>query len=478
MPTPKTTFISTSIPYVNADPHLGHAVEFVQADLLARARRLSGGNVFFTSGTDDNALKNVQAAEKAGQEVHAFVRAHAARFKELIAKLHISTDYFIETSVDPLHKAGAQKLWKLAEKDIYKKTYKGLYCIGCEEFKTEKELVNGECPEHPGTKLEEVEEENYFFRLSAYADALKQLINSGELRIVPDSRKNEVVSFIEHGLEDFSISRSVSRAKGWGIPVPGDDSQIQYVWFDALSNYVNALGYPEDSDRFQTYWNGGDELVHCIGKGITRFHAIYWPAMLLSAGVRPPTTIFVHGYITSDGQKMSKSLGNVISPFGLLDEYGTDAVRYFLLRHVHPFEDSDVTAEKFKEAYNAHLVNGIGNLTSRIMKMAETNLVGPVEIASNTTPQNFKDALDRYEIQEAADIVWERISALDKRIQETEPFKLVKVDQEKARGIIRELVVGLCAIAVMLEPILPETSEKIKRAVRANKMPEPLFARK
>ena len=491
----KTAFISTSIPYVNANPHLGHAMEFVMTDIIARYKRLSNTDTFFVSGTDDNALKNVQSAEKEDIPVAEFVKKHAENFKKLASMLAVSNDYFIETSVDEQHRLGAQKLWEYAQKDIYKKKYKGLYCVGCEEFKTEKELINGRCSEHLGSTPEVVEEENYFFKLSSYQKQLHEIISTDKIKIVPQSRKNETLRFIEKGLEDFSISRSVERAHGWGIPVPKDDSQIQYVWFDALSNYINALGYASDSDKFKKYWTEVSEAVHIIGKGILRFHTIYWPAILLSAGIRLPTKIIVHGYITIDGAKMSKSVGNVVDPKDLIDEYGTDAVRYYLARHINPFEDSDFTKDKFKEAYNANLANGIGNLTARIMKLAETHLDKPVDIPENLgvrsfleeersdgkrgdLEERFGDLLNKFEVSKAIDLVWEHMGDLDKYIQEEKPFSVVKEDKEKGVEIIKNITIKLYTIGRMLDPILPETSEKIRDAVEENKMPQTLFVRK
>ena len=306
-------------------------------------------------------------------------------------------------------------------KDIYKKKYKGLYCVGCEEFKIEKELIDGKCSEHPDSMPEVIEEENYFFRLSEYQKQLYDIINTDKIEIIPQSRKNETLRFIERGLEDFSISRSVERAHGWGIQVPKDDSQMQYVWFDALSNYINALGYASESDEFKKYWTNASEIIHIIGKGILRFHTIYWPAMLLSAGIRLPTKIVVHGYLTIDGTKMSKSVGNVIDPKDLVNEYGTDALRYYLARHINPFEDSDFTMWKFKEAYNANLANGIGNLTARIMKLAEMNLDKPInlkeEFSHEEVFKEFKNLFESFQINKVADLVWEYIGNLDKYIQ-------------------------------------------------------------
>lgn len=477
----KKVFISTSIPYVNARPHIGHALEFVQTDAYARYRRLMGDEVFFTSGTDDNALKNVLKAEESGEEVQPYVRRHAQIFKDTCDALAISYDYFIETSADPKHLPGAQKLWEAADKngDTYKKEYEGTYCVGCEEFKTDKDVdEHGECPEHPGKKLEVVKEANYFFKLSNYQDKLVELIESDTLKITPESKKNEILSFVKGGLQDFSISRSVERARDWGVPVPGDDTQVMYVWFDALANYITALDYAEEGEAYQKFWLEANDRIHMIGKGINRFHTVYWPAMLLSAGVPLPTEVFVHGYFTVDGQKMSKSIGNVIDPLELVEKYGSEAVRYYFLRHQHPVEDGDFTIEKFEEVYTANLVNGIGNLTARIMKMAETHLDAPIAKpdVADFDPA-YLEAFARYDFQGASDFVWAKIGALDEKITQTEPFKLIKEDKEAGQKLIAELAHELYLIGRYLYPILPEANVTIKEAVLANKKPENLFAR-
>lgn len=479
----KTFYITTAIPYVNAVPHIGHAEEFVQCDTIARYQRLMDADTWFLSGTDDNALKNVLKAEEEGKDVDDYVNEHAKIFQDLLKKLNISNNDFIRTSVEKRHIEGAQKLWSaFKSEDVEKKSYKGMYCVGCEEFKFEKDFLNGECPEHPGKKLEEVEEENYFFKLANYQKQLEDLITSDTLRIIPESRKNEMLSFIRSGLADLSISRSRKRVRGWGVPVPNDEDQMMYVWVDALSNYITALGYSTDEKKFQHYWVNGDEIVHGIGKGISRFHSIYWPAFLLSAGISLPKTIFVHGYITVGGQKMSKSIGNVISPFDLVEKYGVDATRYLLLRHVHPFEDTDVTWEKMDEWYTANLVNGLGNLVARVMKMAETHLdVMTIEDSSmsfkNTPKQGFRTRIDRYRLNRALDHVWDKIQFEDGVIQSKEPFKLIKNDKEKAKKIILNLVQGLRSISVMLQPFMPETAREIKKAIKVNKKPENLFKR-
>ena len=331
---PIRRYVTTAIPYVNATPHIGFALEVIQADTLARFYRASGNRVRLLAGTDENSIKNVHAAEIEGISVLQLVERNAASFRALQQHLHLSYDDFIRTSSDPRHRPGAERLWKACADsgDIYKKAYHGLYCQGCEQFYKLGELTDGRCPEHE-TALEIVEEENWFFRLSRYEDRLRELYNRDEIEILPETRRNEVLAWIERGLEDFSISRSATRARGWGIPVPGDQDQVMYVWFDALANYITALGYATNDDLFSEYWEGNTSREHIIGKGITRFHAVYWPAILKSAGQNLPTRILVHGYVTVDGRKISKSSGNAVDPVPLAAEFGTDALRYYLLRH-------------------------------------------------------------------------------------------------------------------------------------------------
>ena len=477
-------FISTAIPYVNARPHIGHALEYIQADFYVRALRARGEDVFFLTGTDDNALKNVNAAELAGVPVIDFVSQNAQLYIDLDERLGISYDYFIRTSIDERHRAGAQRLWQSCKsEDIYKKAYKGWYCVGCEEFKPEKDIVNGECVLHPGTQLEEVEEENYFFRLSAYQKQLEELIESDTLKVVPESRKNETLAFIRGGLEDFSISRSAARAKGWGIPVPNDSGQIIYVWYDALANYITALGYTDNGENYQKYWVNAENKTHVIGKDINRFHTIYWPAILLSANIPLPDTVFVHGFVTSDGQKMSKTVGNVIDPNELINMYGPEFIMYFFLRHGSPTEDFDVTTEKLEEAYTANLVNGIGNLTARIMKLAEDHLAEPVTLdASDTTIEDaFIDRIEGFRFNDALDFVFEMISECDSVMTDREPYKKVKSDAEdvvaEGRHDITLLVKHLAKIATHLSPAMPGTSELILQAIQENKKPINLFPR-
>ena len=378
----KRIYITTAIPYVNAAPHVGHALEFVQADCLARFYRAQGFDVYFSSGADENSLKNIQAAEAEGIKIQELVDKYAKQFEDLGKVLHLTFDVFNRTS-SKNHFIGAQKLWQLCKKeDIYKKNYRGLYCVGCEAFYTPDEINNEKCPEGH-SNIEEVEEENYFFKLTNYSEFLYKLIETNKLRILPQTRKNEVLAFINSGLEDFSISRSVERARGWGVPVPSDDSQVMYVWFDALTTYLTALGYP-DGNLYKKYWIDHPNRFHVIGKGIIRFHAVYWPAMLESAGIPLPTDEFVHGYITVEGQKISKSLGNVVDPFDLQSRFGTDPLRYYLLREIPAWGDGDFSQKRFVDLYNGELANGLGNLVARVAR-----LCGDVNL-SLPSKKNFK----------------------------------------------------------------------------------------
>jgi len=466
-------YITTTLPYVNASPHIGFGLELVQADMLARYWRALGNDVFFTTGTDEHGQKIAQKADEAGEDRQAYVDRFAGEFNRLRAALDVSYDNFIRTSSDG-HKAAAQEIWRrcAAAGDIYKKSYTGLYCVGDEMFVKEADLVNGKCPNHPTMELQEIEEENYFFKLSNYQGYLEEYLSQPGV-IEPEWRRQEALTFVQKGLEDFSISRQIDRMD-WGIPVPGDETQVMYVWFDALTNYISTLGWPADTDgNFKKYWQDGQTII-MAGKDQVRFQSIIWTAMLKSAELKVIDKVFYHGFINSGGQKMSKSLGNVISPYELVEKYGTDAARYILLRHVHSVDDTDLTWEKMDEYYTANLVNGLGNVTARIMKMCETHLTpGEFELLN----PNELDAPYMVDFQKAMDHIWAKIQELDEIIAETEPFRLIKTDQIAAESILSNLRERLLHIGLLLAPSMPETSALIKQAVHANQKPENLFAR-
>lgn len=478
----KTPFyITTTLPYVNSDPHIGFAMEIIRADVIARAKKLEGFDVFFNTGTDEHGVKIYQKASSNNEDTQVFVDRYAAKFKELQNILGLSSDMHFIRTTDDKHVAAAQEFWRICDKNgfIYKKVYKTKYCSGCELEKTDTELNDdGRCFIHPTIDLMLIDEENYFFKFSAFQQKLLDLYASNPTLVVPDFRFNEIKAFVERGLEDFSISRLATKMP-WGVPVPGDKDHVMYVWFDALVSYISTLGWPEDTKNFEKFWQSGTPVQYC-GKDNLRQQSAMWQAMLMSVGLPPTHTIVIDGFVTGEGGvKMSKSLGNTIDPLDIVKEYGVDALRYYVCRELSPFEDSPFTMDKFKEAYNAHLANGVGNLTSRVMKMATTNLASAPEIPSKSVPVAFTDALAGFNIQAAAHIVWEHISAADRIIQEKEPFKLVKTDKEAAIEIIKDLCVRLYTIGDMLEPIMPQTSATIKKLVTENKMPEAaLFMRK
>ncbi len=466
-------YLTTTLPYVNANPHLGHALEFVEADAYARALRARGDSVFLNIGTDEHGAKIVEKAGEAGKSPQEYADEYAARFKRFAAQLGISYDSFVRTT-DAHHVKAAQEFWKHCDDagDIYKAEYEVKYCVGCELEKTESELVDGRCPLHPTLEIEVRQEENYYFRFSKYRQALLDQYAAHPDFVLPEVRMHEMRSFVEMGLKDFSISRRREKLS-WGVPVPGDEEHVMYVWFDALVNYVSAIGWPEDAAAFEKWW----PVTQFAGKDNLRQQAAMWQAMLLSAGLPFSRQVFIHGFITSGGQKMSKSLGNVIDPVALIEEYGADAVRYVLLRHVSPFEDSDLSVESVREHYTAHLTNGLGNLVARVMKLAEANLGAPVEPAAPSAPREYADALDAFEFNRVMDLIWARIGALDERIANEKPFAIVKEDPEKGRAMITALVRELYALAHLLQPFMPATSDAIKTSVLANKKPENLFPR-
>ncbi len=468
-------YVTTSIAYTNAPPHIGFALELIQADVLARYHRLLEEDVFFLTGTDEHGTKIAKAAEKNEKEPKDFVDEISGRFKKLTKILNISNNDFIRTTDEKRHWPAVKKVWlKLKENgDIYKKKYKGLYCVGCEAFISEKDLVDGKCPNHQ-KEPELIEEENYFFKLSKYSKEAKKAIEKDKIRIIPETRKNEVLSFIKQGVEDISCSRLREKLQ-WGIPVPDDDTQTVYVWFEALINYISALGYAEKNDKFKKLWPAD---IHCIGKDILRFHSLLWPAMLLSLGLNLPKVILVHGYLTSNGQKMSKSLGNVIDPFELVKKYsstgspqvGADAVRYYLLREIPSVKDGDFTYEKFEGRYNSDLASGVGNLLARVRVMADgigfkENNLKVVDLKIKETRKNYKKSLEEFKFNESLKVIWDLISFSDKYIDKEKPWE----KKEDSTQVLGNLLVALDNIAELLKPFLPETSEKIIKEIERDK---------
>ncbi len=455
-------YITTAIPYVNARPHIGHALEFVQADVIKRFHELLGDETLLLTGADENSLKNVKAAEENKMGVQELCDKNSELFLRLAKGLNLSFDVFLRSSDKKMHWPGVQKLWQLCMDagDIYKKKYKGLYCVGCEQFYTESELVNGLCPEHK-TKPEVVEEENYFFRLSRYQKELERLIESDELRVVPETRKNEVLSFIRSGLDDFSISRSAERARGWGVPVPGDPSQIIYVWIDALSVYMTGIGFGRDQNEYEHWWPAD---VHVIGKGITRFHAVYWPAVLLSAKLKLPKSIFVHGYVTIEGEKMSKSLGNVVDPLSLLERYTADELRYYLIRDIPTFEDGNFSEDALKDRINKELLGDIGNLVSRVLTIAEKSGLGAFsgkkELDEKLNLDSIRSLAAKNELHDALEEIMGFVRYCNRYINEKEPWKL---EGKELESVLYNLLESIRAISVLLYPFIPETSEKIAK---------------
>lgn len=462
-------FVSTAIPYVNASPHIGFALELVIADVLARYERQQGREPYFLSGTDDNSLKNALAAEQSNIPTPDLVAANTREFRQLGNTLDISYNDFLSTSTDPRHAPAVEKLWRACSRngDLYVRDYEGLYCVGCEQFYVPDELSGGVCPEH-NAALDRVAEQNYFFRLSRYQDELISRISSGELSIQPEHSRNEVLAFLENPLLDLSVSRSVKRARGWGIPVPGDPSQIIYVWFDALTNYISALGYAADDTRFHEYWQNADRITHVIGKGVTRFHAVYWPAILLSAGLRPPTEILVHGYITVDGLKIGKTAGSTISPDDACKRYGADPLRYYLLRRIGSHRDGDFSWAHLAQAYEHDLANDLGNLVSRTTALGRRYGVpeSPAGTLAAGLASEIAEHVERFAVHRALDAIWRVVAAANAYINQTSPWVLAKQGERQAlEAALSELYGTLTSIGHALEPFLPQTASRLLETV-------------
>ena len=453
----KTFYITTTIPYANAPPHIGFALEIIQADVLARWNFLKGKDVFFLTGTDEHGVKNYQTAKKQGLSTQEFVDKNSEKFRELSKKLNISNNYFIKTTDKKVHWPGVIKIWKtlLDNGDLYKKKYIGNYCSGCERFITEKDLSDRKCPDHPNLKIEKISEENYFFRLSKYSNKIKQLIKTDKLKITPEKWKNDFLSLIKEGLTDVSFSRDRNHLP-WGIPVPGDEDQVMYVWPDALSNYLTGIGFP--NKKFEKYWPVN---IHVVGKDMLRFHTGIWPGMLLSAGLPLPKEVIVHGFLTVDGQKMSKSLGNVIDPLKLAEKYSSDSVRYVLMRSTPFGEDGDFSEKVLIERHNNELANKLGNLVSRVANLAEKYGISKCEnkLLKKLKLKQVEKLVDNYELDKALNLIFSFIDVCNEYVQNKKPW------ETKDKKVLYELVDGIKAIAMLLWPFIPSTSEKIAKQI-------------
>ena len=473
-------YITTTLPYVNSAPHVGFALEIVQADVIARYHAILGDEVFFNTGTDEHGLKIYQKAIEAKQDPQAYCDEYAAKFDLLKEKLDLSYNNFIRTT-DKHHIEACQGFWKRCEKngDIYKKNYKTKYCVGCELEKTDSELVDGKCPIHPNQELEIIEEENYFFKFSKYQKPLLDYYDKNKSFVIPSHRQKEIYNFVKNGLQDFSISRLKTKMP-WGVPVPGNDDHIMYVWFDALINYVSCLGWPEDEKKFEKFW-GTDKKPNAIqvaGKDNLRQQTAMWQAMLLSAKLPTSKQVFIHGFINLEGQKVSKSSGITLpGPIELVDKYGIDATRYYLLREIPAYEDGDFSIQRFEERYNADLANGLGNLVARVLTLATKNNieVGKAEKGfSDLTEEAKKDcaeAIGNFEFNQALEIIWKLINFCNIYIDKEKPW-----NNHEPKPIIINLLYCISEIADLIAPFLPETSEKIKDQLKTGKS-EILFPR-
>ena len=468
-------YLTNAIAYVNAGPHMGHALEAVQGDALARYHRMIGDDVFFLVGTDEHGSKIQQVAKEKGMEPEALADQNSALFLELHKRVNAANDDFIRTTSD-LHVRAAQKMWRVLEEagKFYEKEYEGKYCTGCEAFILDKDLAEGQCPVHKRVP-DVLKEKNMFFKLSEYSEAIKEKVESGELTILPEARRNEFLSLLEDGLQDVSFSRP-KKTLAWGIEVPGHEDQVMYVWCDALTNYISAIGYEKETPQFKTLWPAD---VHLIGKDIIRFHCGIWIGMLMAAGLPLPKAIYVHGFLTSEGQKMSKSLGNVVDPIALLDEWGVDPVRYYLLREVPSDEDGDFSKERFAVLYRDELQNTIGNLLRRSVTLIVKNFDGDLKPQENEVGASLKPAWEKYhkgfknfDLKGAVESMVGLARAANKYVDDQKPWELAKADRVRLAVVLANLLTLCKAIGEMLQPIIPETAEKILKMVGGEKVVE------
>ncbi|HTF56355.1 MAG TPA: methionine--tRNA ligase [Planctomycetota bacterium] len=466
-------YITTAIDYANASPHLGHALEKVGADVIARWRRLCGDDVYFLLGNDEHSQNVATKAAEAGKDPKSYCDEMEVRFRAAWSKLNIGYDRFIRTT-EPAHHRAAQEIFRRlrAKGDIYKGLYKSWYCVGCEARKTEKDLVDGKCPNHPNTPLQWIEEENYFFRLTKYRDQILALVKDTPF-VRPEPRRNELLSVLNEGLEDISVSRSKS---AWGVPVPDDPGHVIYVWFDALINYVTGAGFPDDAATFERLWPAD---VHVIGKDITRFHGIIWPAMLLAAGLAPPKLVHAHGFIyVKKGEaryKMSKSLGTSIDPIQVADRFGADPLRYFLMREVGFENDGDFSWDQFFDRYNSDLANDLGNLLNRVVSMTHRYLGGKLPEAPADRPADraLRDGVlgltgriaplwDRYQFPQALAETWEQVRKTNAYLEETKPWTANKEGRAAdVAASLRSAAESLRVISLLLSPVIPATAGRM-----------------
>jgi len=481
-------YLTTTLPYINAPLHMGHALEFIRADAIARYKKLLGYDVYFNTGTDEHGLKIYEKAKEQGLPVQNFLDKNFSVFKEQVKIFNLMDEVNFIRTTDDKHLKIAQSFWQKVSDNgyIYKKKYKAKYCVGCESEKSDSEIENGHCKDHPDMDLKIIEEENYFFKYKDFSERLLDFYDDNPSFVVPDFRFNEIKNFIKNGLQDFSISR-LKEKMPWGIVVPGDDSQVMYVWFDALVNYISTLAEDgidtidklEASQKFKKYWLLGNPTQYC-GKDNLRFQSAMWQAMLMAAGLPNSKQIVINGFVTGEGGvRMSKSLGNSFDPRDIVSDYGTDALRFFILKEISSFEDSPFTIERFKEAYNSGLANGLGNLVSRIMTMAINYDVklSPEDLDYQYFTEPVLE-LENFDINKFINKIWGELRGLDEYIGKTEPFKKHKVNPKEAEKDVYYLLFNLYKNAKAIEPLLPETSIKIQKLIKENKKPEnPLFLR-